>query len=208
VPDTRLATPPRRGRWNKAERRAQIAAIAVEIIARQGVQAATLERIAKAAGISTPSLYNHFSNRTEILEAGLELILGRVFDWIDGSSNPNALERLREIAGAVHEDRITTNHEWVIGPLFELLGAARTEGLTETMGNHQLRVLQRFIDIVEEGKLQGTIRQDADAKLVGWSVMGLCWTKDFALLQGLDQFLADGTAGEMLEHILSRIAAS
>ena len=66
-------------------------------------------------------------------------------------------------------------------------------------------MLQRFIDIVEDGKRQGTIREDADPKVVGWSIMGLGWTKDFALLEGLDEFITDGTADAILEGILDRI---
>ena len=73
------------------------------------------------------------------------------------------------------------------------------------MGGNQLVTLQRFIDIVEDGKRQGTIREDADAKVVGWSIMGLGWTKDFALLEGLDEFITDGTADTILESILDRI---
>ena len=67
-------------------------------------------------------------------------------------------------------------------------------------------VLQRFIDVVEAGKRQGTIREDADPRVVGWSLMGLGWTKDLALLQGLDEFITDGTADAILENVLDRIA--
>lgn len=206
APGTR--TPARRGRWTKAERRLQVAAVTLEIIAHEGVRAATLVRIAEAAGIATPSLYNHFSGRQEILEAASDLLLERVLAWLDSSSNPNMLERLRELAGSIHETAIGPDHEWVVTPLFELAAAARGEGLTERMGRNQLVVLQRFIDIVEEGKRQGTIREDADACVVGWSLMGLGWTKDLALLQGLDQFITGGTADQILANVLERIAAT
>ncbi|MCL4371252.1 MAG: TetR/AcrR family transcriptional regulator [Chloroflexi bacterium] len=199
-------TPARRGRWTKEQRRAQVAAVTLEIIAREGVRAATLVRIAEAAGIATPSLYNHFSGRTEILEAASDLLLDRVLAWLDSSSNPNMFDRLRELGGSVHESRIVPDHEWVIMPLFELAVAARGEGLTERMRKNQMVVLGRFIDVVEEGKRQGTIREDADPEVVGWSLMGLGWTKDFALLEGLDQFVEGGTADKILENILDRIA--
>jgi AcrR family transcriptional regulator len=200
-------TPARQGRWTKAERRAQVAAVTLDLIAREGVRGVTLGRIAEAAGIAAPSLYNHFSGRKEILEAAADLLLERVLAWLDSSSNPNMLARLREIGGSMHEARILPDREWVITPLFELAVAARAEGLTELMGRNQLRVLQRFIDLVDAGKMQGSVREDADPRVVGWSIMGLGWTKDFALLQGLDQFVADGTADTILDNILSRIAA-
>jgi len=180
--------------------------VTLEIIAREGVHAATLGRIAEAAGIATPSLYNHFSGRKEILELASDLLLERVFAWIDSSTNPNMLERLRELGGLVHESRIASDQEWVIMPLFELAIAARAEGLIERMGRNQLLVLQRFVEIVEEGKRQGTIREDADPEVVGWSLMGLGWTKDFALLEGLDQFVTAGTARRILDNILAAVA--
>ena len=164
-------------------------------------------RIAEAAGISSPALYNHFSGRTELLEAATDILLERVLAWVDSSSNPNMLERLREIAGQVHDSSINRDEEWVIPPLFELAAAARTEGLKGRMGANQLVVLERFIDIVEEGKRQGTIRPEVDAKVVGWSLMGLGWTKDFALLEGLDRFITEGTADEILNNMLGSIAA-
>jgi AcrR family transcriptional regulator len=201
-------TPARRGRWNKEERRAQIAAVTLEIIAREGVHGASLGRIAEAAGIAAPSLYNHFSGRTEILETASDLLLERVLAWIDSSTNPDMLERLREIGGSIHESRIGADQEWVITPLLELTAAARAEGLTEHMGRNQLIVLQKFVDIVEEGKRQGTIREDADAEVVGWMMMSLGWAKDFALLQGLDRFVDEGTADKILDRILSGIGAA
>jgi AcrR family transcriptional regulator len=200
------STEARPGRWTGEERRHQLATIALQVIAEYGVRGATVRRIAEAAGVSSPALYNHFSGRTELLEAACDILLDRVLDWVDSSSNPNMLERLREIAGELHDNKITGDEGWLIVPLFELSAAARAEGLTERMSKNQLTVLQRFVDIVEAGKRQGTIRADADAETVGWHLMGLRWTKDFALLEGLSQFITKGTAATILNEIIDSIA--
>ena len=178
----------------------------LEIIAREDVQAASLGRIAEAAGVTAPSLYNHFPGRTEILEAASDLLLERALAWIDSSSNPNALERLREIGGSIHQSQTAMDQESFIAPLLKLTAAARAEGLTEHMGKNQLAVLQRLVDIVEEGKQQGTIRADADPKVVGWMMMGVGWARDFALLVGIQEFIDEGTADRVLETILGGIA--
>ncbi len=112
----------------------------------------------------------------------------------------------RELGGRVHEKYMAGDQEWLVMPLFELATAARDEGLTERMGRNQLVILRRFIEIVEEGKRQGTIRPDADPEVVGWSLMGLGWTKDFALLEGLSQFIEGGTADRILNNLLDSIA--
>jgi len=36
--------------------------------------------------------------------------------------------------------------------------------------------------------------------------MGLGWMKDIALLQGLDQFISEGTSDKILENVLAGIA--
>jgi AcrR family transcriptional regulator len=198
----------RPGRWTGTERRRQLATIALQVIAEYGVRGATVRRIAEAAGVSSPALYNHFSGRTELLETACDILLDRVLEWVDSSTNPNMLERLREIAGELHDSKITGDEGWLIVPLFELSASARAEGLTERMSQNQLTVLQRFMDIVEEGKRQGTIREDADAETVGWNLMGLRWAKDFALLEGLGQFITRGTAGRILDSIIDSIAAN
>jgi AcrR family transcriptional regulator len=196
-------TPAHRERWSGKERRAQVAAVTLEIIAREGVHAASLGRIAEAAGITAPSLLGpHGDPRSRFGPAprargGLDRLLHQ-------SQYARAAARDR---GAVHESRIGADREWVITPLFELTTAARAEGLTEHMGRNQLAVLQRFVDIVEKGKRQGTIRRDADPEVVGWSLMSLGWAKDFALLQGLAQFIDKGTADRVLDNILSAVAA-
>ena len=38
--------------------------------------------------------------------------------------------------------------------------------------------------------------------------MGLGWTKDFALLEGLDQFIDGGTADKILNNLLNSIRLS
>lgn len=197
----------RPGRWTGTERRHQLATVTLQVIAQHGVRGATLRRIAGAAGVSSPALYNHFTGRTELLEAACDILLDRLLAWVDSSSNPHMLERLREIAGELHNRNIMGDEGWLIVPLFELSAAARAEGLTERMSSNQLKVLQRFIDIVEEGKRQGTIRQDADSEAIGWSLMGLRRTKDFALLEGLGQFITSGTADRILNTLIDSIAA-
>jgi AcrR family transcriptional regulator len=181
--------------------------VTLRVIAEHGVRGATVRRIADAAGISSPALYNHYSGRTKLLEAALDLLLDRMLAWVDSSSNPNMLERLREMAGTLHDRHITSEEGWLIVPLFALSASARVEGLTERMSANQLMVLQRFIDVIDEGKRQGTIRQDADAEAVAWSLVGLRRTKDFALLEGLPQFIERGTAARILDSIIDGIAA-
>jgi AcrR family transcriptional regulator len=197
---------PRAGRWTQANRQAQIAEITLELIGRYGVKGTTMERIARAAGISTPALYNHFAGKDQILEAAQEVLLARSLQWLHSSDNPNMLERLRELVGSMHQSRVAADPTWLVLPLFNFSVSTATADPAHQIGKGLEKVLERFVDIIEAGKDQGTIRKSADSKMVAWSLIGLGWTADFSAIQGHHQFVTDGTSVKILNWILSNIA--
>lgn len=193
-------------RKSREERRTEIAAAALKIVGEHGVQGATMARIAADVGISGPALYKHFSGRMEILEAAMDLLLVRVFAWLDSSKNPDALERLREL-GSQHASTATADYEGVVAPLFEFAAAGPRSHLTGQLAHRQRAALGRFVDIIEEGQAQGTISPDIDVQVTAWSLMGLTWIENVAALEGMDEFVGDGVSARMLEKILTDIAA-
>jgi TetR/AcrR family transcriptional regulator, fatty acid metabolism regulator protein len=194
-----------RMRKTREERRLEIADAALRIVGEHGVQGATMARIAGAIGISGPALYKHFSNRSEILEAAMDLLLVRVVSWLDSSKNPNALERLREL-GMRHSSTLAADYEGVIAPLFEFAAAGPRSHLSGQLAQRQRTALQRFVSIIEEGQAQGTIRPDIDVPVVAWSLMGLSWIENLAALEGMGEFVTDGVSARMLDRILADIA--
>lgn len=189
----------------RGDRRQQIADATLKIVGEYGVQGTTMARVAQKVGISGPALYKHFANRAEMLEAAMDLLLERVVSWLDSSTNPNALERLREL-GYRHASSMAANYEGVVAPLFEFAASGPRSHLTEQMARRQRAALQKFIDIIAEGQRQGTIRGDIDIEVAAWSLIGLTWVENFAMLEGLNEFIADGTSARMLEGILATIA--
>jgi hypothetical protein len=75
------------------------------------------------------------------------------------------------------------------------------------MAKRRRAALGRFIEFVERGKEQGTICGEVDRKVVAWSLMALSWIENFAILEGLEEFVTDGTSATMLDWILDEIAA-
>lgn len=195
-----------RMRKSREERRTEIAAAALGIVGEYGVQGATMARIADAVGISGPALYKHFTGRDEILEAAMDLLLVRVFSWLDSSKNPDALARLREL-GTRHASMAAADYEGVVAPLFEFAAAGPRSHLTGQLAQRQRTTLNRFVSIIEEGRAQGTIRQDVDVQVTAWSLMGLSWIENLATLEGMDEFVGDGISSRMLDKILDDIAA-
>jgi len=194
-------------RKSREKRRAEIAAAALKVVGEHVVQGATMSRIAEAVGISGPALYKHFSGRAEILEAAMDLLQQRVRSWLDSSDHPDAVERLREL-GAVHASTVAANYEGVVAPLFEFVAASPRSELKEQMGRRQRETLQKFIDILEEGQRQGTIRGDIDTLVVAWSLLGVTWMENVAMLEGVDEFVSDGISARMLDGILRGISTA
>lgn len=192
-------------RKSREERRAEIAAAALKIVGEYGVQGATVSRIAEAVGISGPALYKHFGGRTEIFEAALDLLQQRVTSWLDSSNHPDALERLRELT-AGHATTAAADYEGVVAPLFEFVAASPRSQLKEQMGRRQRETLRRFIEILEEGQRQGSIRSDIDKLAVAWSLLGVTWMENVAMLEGVDEFISDGVSARMVDGILKGIA--
>lgn len=73
--------PARRRRPRQARSIAKVAAIrqaAAQVVARDGVEAATTTRIARRAGVSVGTLYQYFPDRDAVLDDMLGELLGRV----------------------------------------------------------------------------------------------------------------------------------
>jgi TetR/AcrR family tetracycline transcriptional repressor len=69
--------------------REKVADVALQILDDEGLDALSLERIAKEIGVRGPSLYHHFADKSEILTEVARLVLGdldldrEVGDWQD-----------------------------------------------------------------------------------------------------------------------------
>jgi AcrR family transcriptional regulator len=61
-----------------APMRERIIAAAIDVIADRGIAAATTKEIARAAGVSEGSLYNHFSNKTALIGATMGELAGGI----------------------------------------------------------------------------------------------------------------------------------
>ncbi|RJO73339.1 TetR/AcrR family transcriptional regulator [Nocardia panacis] len=66
-----------------SERRTQILAAAVRVIAMDGVRGLRVEKLAAAAGVSTALIYYHFKDRAGVLRAALEHINDRAVSYTD-----------------------------------------------------------------------------------------------------------------------------
>lgn len=73
--------------------------IALRVFAERGFDAATMDDVARAAGITKAAIYHHVSGKEELLQRGLERALVALFAVLDeeAAQRGPALERLRFI---------------------------------------------------------------------------------------------------------------
>lgn len=189
-----------------ADRKRQIAEVTLDVVARYGIQGATTARIAKAAGVSAAALYKHFPDHKQVLLAALNLLYDYVQKVVfESSRQTDVIERLRDIGG-IHSELIASDRGTFIYPFVEFLAAPRESGLREAQGARQLAIVQGLADIIEEGKVQGSIRPDVDSEQVAWTLHAIYWAEDISQLMGLGQFVTAGRSKTMLNKILREIA--
>ena len=143
------------------ERREQIVAAVLDVVAEYGVPEATIARIAKAADVSEGTLYVYFASRKEMLLAALESILCEMYRLIDTSDGDDALSRLRNIEKA-HSEEMSAERGLLAYPWFEFIAAGPQVGIRDAVADTHRHAYQHLKKIIEDGQAKGTIRADAD----------------------------------------------
>ncbi|MCL5734096.1 MAG: TetR/AcrR family transcriptional regulator [Actinobacteria bacterium] len=186
------------------ERKRQIVEATLRLISRDGVKGATLNRIAAEVDLTPPALYGHYGSRRDILLDAMRAEFEMILDLHHSSTNPNALERLREIS--LNHTKMT-EEEGFARAFVEFIAASPDEGLREAFGATQLMLVEDLADIIRDGQQQGTIREDVDAAQIAWMLACRAWTEDIASLMGIAEHWNRGRSRVMLDHILDFIAA-
>lgn len=195
-----------RRRMKSPERRAQVVQVALDLVARRGVQRTTLALIAAAAGVTPAALYGHFASKREIMVAGLDVLFEKIRAVHYSSTNPNALERIREI-GVQHSRLLASQEDGFVFPLFEFMAAPPEEGLREELRIRHLESMRQVAEIAMEGQAQGTIAADIDPYQVAWLMAARAWTEDVATLIGVADEWTESRSNQLLDLILGSIAA-
>ena len=187
-------------------RKEQIVNATLDLVAEYGVEGATVSRIAGSVGVTVPTLYAHFADRKEILLATVDLVFERIQAIHQSSTNPNALERLREIA-QFHTRLVSSKSNGFVTALFEFIAAPPSEGLREAVGAGHWAIVEDLARMVRVGQEQGSIIQEADPEQTAWLIVSRDWTEDVAQLIGTSDRWDEARSNQMLDLILDSIAA-
>ena len=202
-----MERPRKHNRRTTAERQREIAEATLKLVAKYGVHGTTVSRIAAAVGLSRGALYKHFPSREAVLMAAMDLMGERPSGWVAQSSGRDVYKRLLDM-GDRHASWASSEFETFVHPLFEFIAAGGQVSLSREMGERQLRILEAFVDLVEEGKREGSIRSEVDSRDIAWSLLMFAWAEDIARLIGVDELITSGASTRIFRHMLAEVATS
>jgi len=144
--------------------------IALRVFAERGYDGASMDDVARAAGITKASIYHHVSGKEALLERGLGRALDALFAILDepGARDGRAIDRMRYIVERVAATTMNVLPELTV--LFRVHGASRSE----RDAVERRRAFDRVVTgIIAEAQRDGDIRADVDARLAARLVFGM-----------------------------------
>jgi len=153
---------------DRAERQARIEKAAEHVFAQRGVNAATMDDIARQSGVSKGALYLHFESKEQLY---LSLAVRALQDLIGkleaNSTTGTGFERTSALINTYARYSLSD-------PARFCLAGAWTAPEWQFPGNEPLsasyvelvrHALQLSVDVIEQGKRDGTIRSELDTQL-------------------------------------------
>ncbi|MFF2354721.1 TetR/AcrR family transcriptional regulator [Kitasatospora sp. NPDC058115] len=156
APELIWLRPERAGRGPRpAHSRTSIAAAAIAIADAEGLDAASMRRVAAALGAGTMSLYNYVPKKEHLLDLMLDAVAGE-YDYTALTPTGDCRADLRRLA----REQLATlrRHPWVAGLVIARPG----------LGPNALRYTDHFLAVTEPSGLDGTARLEALALLNGF----------------------------------------
>ena len=144
--------------------------VALRVFAERGYDGASMDDVARAAGITKASIYHHVSGKEALLERGLGRALDALFAIVDepAAREGRAIERLRHIVERVAETTMHLLPELTV--LFRIHGTSKSE----RDAVERRRTFDRLVtDIIAQAQRDGDVRRDLEPRLVARLIFGM-----------------------------------
>jgi len=163
--------------WNETHQK--IMTTAQRLFAAKGYNGTSMNDIVNTSGASKGAIYNHFESKEKLFmdlldtqtEAGLEQIAALFND------DDTSIDKLKKIFKITFGSSVACTREICMMQTEFMVTASRIESLGPDLLRRYLTIQQFVVDIIEEGKKLGEIKQDLDSE----SLVSLV----FATLDGL-----------------------
>jgi AcrR family transcriptional regulator len=166
------------------KRRRQIIDSARGVFASQSYAKVGTADLAKAAGISEPGLYRHFSGKKDLFVATIRATGPRLLQiWEEIAVDyDDPLETLWAI-GVYYYDHLES-HSANMKLQFRAISEADDPEIRDVLRENFEAFVQFVTDTLEEGKSRGIVRRDVDSRMIAWQFLGIGMTLDLMHLLG------------------------
>jgi AcrR family transcriptional regulator len=157
-----------------ADRRRQLLEVSAELFAQTGYRGTTTAELAKAARVTEPILYRHFSNKLDLFitlvqEIGQEVIKAWR-DALEGVADPaQRLAILLDANPSTHE-RGRNAYRVIFQAMTE---TTRDPEIAEALRRHLGDLHQFLEDELTRLQKSGAVRRDEDASTLAWMLMNV-----------------------------------
>jgi len=178
--------------------------IAIDCFARYGYQATSIDRIAKAAGVTKGALYYHFKDKEELLFEAVKKRLGQFERRVAGDLAlvTDAATALREAARVCLDHATKSNHRRLMVTL--MVEALDTNPRLAAEFRAMMQRFRTFLaDIVRRGQKDGEFRADVKPAVAAEVYAGAIMGAEIQYYQDPKGFDLAATIGAFIEQYVS-----
>jgi TetR/AcrR family acrAB operon transcriptional repressor len=196
----------------RPEPRRDLMDVAIDCFAKYGFAATSIDRIAKAAGVTKGALYYHFKDKEELLFEAVKNRVGQFERRVvsDLGAVDDAAAALRQLAQVCFDHATKSNHRRLIVTLM-VESFDSNPRLAAEFRDMMHRFREFLRDIVRRGQALGQFRSDVDAAGAAEVYAGALMGAEIQYYQDPNGFDLAATIGTFVEqHVgwLSMPAAS
>ncbi|MEL7658242.1 MAG: TetR/AcrR family transcriptional regulator, partial [Bacillota bacterium] len=176
----------------KEHKKAAIKMAVKELTSRKGIESLSMKAIAKTAGVSQVTIYNHFKSKNELIKDVSRSLMEELYNAYFGilNSNHSFMEKLELILN--ERIRAVFDGSWNM-----LISAAEWDYEIDQMlkTGPLLKLKSRIYDLIEQGKDEGIVKNSIETNtIMQYLEMFRNW---FDI--GLDQAANEKKAKDLLE---------
>jgi len=144
--------------------------VALAVFAERGYDGASMDDVARAAGITKASIYHHVAGKEALLERGLGRALDALFAILaePGATDGEPEQRVRHIVRRVAETTLRLQPELTV--LFRIRGGSEVQRDALT----RRRAFDHHVaELIAQAQAGGALRADLDARVITRLVFGM-----------------------------------
>ena len=202
-PAAATAAPSERSLRKGAKSQQELVGIAIDCFARYGYQGTSVDRIAKAAGVTKGAIYYHFRDKEALLAAAVANRVAafedRVQHSVSGATCPQALRKIANVC--IKHARGGDHPRFAITLMVESI---ETNAEISAQLREMMRRFRAFMrNLIQAGQERGEIRPDADAVAAAAAYNSAILGAEIQFYQDPDRFVFEAAIEMFLDQLLA-----